>query len=43
MNQPDWFSRVRVLLTEITSLISFLMFLAWAIWQEYHHLFGVSR
>jgi hypothetical protein len=40
MCRPDWFSRTRFFLTEIASLLSFFMFLAWVLWQEYRQLFG---
>jgi hypothetical protein len=35
MTPLDWFSRIKVFLFEVASIVSLCLLLAWLLWQEY--------
>jgi hypothetical protein len=36
---PEWFTQFKLWLVEIASLVSLGMWIFWALWHEYQHLF----
>lgn len=37
---PDGFAKVKLWMSEVASIISLAMWLIWALWHEYSHLFN---
>jgi len=40
VKHPDWTTKAKLLLVEIASILSLLIFLVWWLWTELKHLFS---